>query len=334
MFDPKDDFSEIPSATVPAPVIDQAISWAVRIHSQAASRKDYEALAAWRARHPAHEIAWQRIQSVDRQFSVVPDATKPLANLTLEETFQRRNTSRRKILKIAALAVVAVGTGLLVDWPPRQPRAVYATDIGDRRSFDLDDGSRLMLNSDTRIEVDYSPIRRTIRLKKGEVYIETGTDSRSVWGRRGFWVETAHARLEAIGTKFNVCEETGRTWLHVSEGAVAVQLATGRVIFHAGDTIRLDTVRNRLERVSHPDHDPTAWRHGTIVARRMRLSDFVSRLNRHHTTKVRVVGEAANLLVSGVFQLDGPDALDRTLNAIASSLPVTIDRGKTGFVMH
>jgi ferric-dicitrate binding protein FerR (iron transport regulator) len=334
MFDPKDDLSEKPLKKVPDPIYDQAISWAVRIHSQTASPEDYEALAVWRKREPMHEIAWQRIQSVDRQFGAVPDEAKPLANLTLEKTFRKRTASRRKMLKIASLAAVAVGTGLLIDWAPWRQLAIYSTNLGVRRSVNLDDGSRLRLNSGTRIEIDYSPFKRTIRLKQGEVYIETGTDSASVWGYRGFWVETVHARLEAIGTRFNVCKETERTQLHVVDGAVAVQLATGRVIFHPGDTIWIDTGRNRLKRIDHLDHDPTAWIHGAIVARRMRLSDFAVRLNRHYATKVRVAGNVEDLLISGVFQLDGSDALHRTLNAIASSLPVKVDREKNGFVVH
>jgi transmembrane sensor len=140
--------------------------------------------------------------------------------------------------------------------------------------------------------------------------------------------------LEAIGTRFVVCEETERTRLHVVDGAVAVQLATGRVIFHPGETFWIDTGRNRLKRVDHLDYDPMAWIHGAIVAKRMHLSDFAMQLNRHHAAKVHVAENVADLSISGVFQLDGPEALDRTLNAVASSLPVKIDRKGNGFVVH
>lgn len=334
MLHPKTDQPHATPPPVPSCILDQAIAWAVKLHSGTVRPADVEACAAWRAREPLHETAWQRIQGVDQQLQAVPDGAGPLACLTLEHAFRNRSASRRRMLKFAALAAVAVGSGLLIHGSPWQRRATYATDLGIRRSIDLDDGSRLMLNSDTRIEIVYSPLRRTIRLKKGEVYIETGTDGASVLGRRGFWVETAHARLEAIGTRFGVCEETGRTRLHVADGAVAIQLATGRVIFHPGDTVWVDTARNHLNRVDQPDHDPTAWIRGAIVARRMRLDAFAAQLNRHHEVKVRVTGDAANLRVSGVFQLDGPDALDRTLNAVASSLPVNVSREGDSFELQ
>jgi transmembrane sensor len=239
-------------------IIDQAIAWAVKLHSGMAGPADIEACAAWRARDPMHEKAWQRIQTVDRQIGAVPDGAGPLACLTLKKTFHNRRTSRRHVLKVAALSAAIVGSGLLIHRSPWQRRESYSTDLGIRRSIDLHDGSHLMLNSDTRIDIAYSPLRRTVRLKRGEVYIETGADTTSMLGRRGFWVETAHARLEAIGTRFSVCEETERTRLHVTEGAVAIQLATGRIIVHAGETVWIDTVRNHIKRIDPLDHDPMA----------------------------------------------------------------------------
>ncbi|BBO90571.1 FecR family protein [Desulfosarcina ovata] len=322
------------ASQVPACIIDQAIAWAVKLHSGMAKQADVEACAAWRAQEPMHETAWQRIQTVDRQLEAVPDGAGALACLTLENAFRNRSASRRHALKLAALAVMAVGTGLLVTGLPWQRRAAYGTDFGVRRSIELDDGSRIMLSSNTRLEVAYSLFRRTVLLKQGEVYIQTGSDRESVWGRRGFWVETEHARLEAIGTQFNVCEETGQTRLHVTDGAVAIELPTDRVIFHAGDTVCIDTAGRHLKRVDHLDYDPMAWTRGAIVAKRMCLAEFAAQLNRYHNGKVQVRGDIADLRVSGVFQLDGPDALSRALNALSNTLPVDISREGAFFVVR
>ncbi|WP_419657189.1 FecR domain-containing protein [Desulfosarcina variabilis] len=298
------------------------------LHSGMAGPADIEACAAWRARDPMHEKVWQRIQTVDRQIGAVPDGAGSLACLTLEKTFSNRSTSRRHVLKIAAIGVAVIGSGLLIHRSPWQRRESHTTDPGIRQSIDLHDGSHLMLSSDTRIDIAYSPLRRMVRLKSGEVYIETGADTTSMWGRRGFWVETAHARLEAIGTRFSVCEETERTRLHVAEGAIAIQLVTGRIIVHAGETVRIDTVHNHIKRIDPLDHDPMAWIRGAIVARRMRLADFGEQLNRHLAMKVRVTKDVGDLRVSGVFQLEGPDALTRILNALASTLPIAVRREK------
>lgn len=329
----KNDSSQAPPPEVPIHILDQAIAWAVQLHSGLAKQTDKEACAAWRALEPLHEKAWQCIQTVDQQLEAIPGDARQVACLTLDNAFRNRGTSRRQVLKHVTLAAVAVGTGLLIGQTPWQQRKTFATDMGIRRSIHLHDGSRLLLNSNTRIDVIFSPLRRTIRLERGEVFIETGTDSKFIFGRRGFWLETGHARLEAIGTQFNVCEEINQTRLHVVEGAVAVQLAAGRLIFRPDDTVLIDTARNSLSRVDRQDHDPTAWTQGIIVARRMSLTDFAAQLNRYHEVKVRIAGDASDLCVSGVFQLDGPAALKRTLNALASILAVEVNREGDSFVV-
>ncbi|WP_198089205.1 FecR/PupR family sigma factor regulator, partial [Variovorax sp. E3] len=56
----------------PAELLDQAITWAVRLGSGSADRKIRDACGAWRAAHPAHEAAWQQVQSVEDAFRQVP----------------------------------------------------------------------------------------------------------------------------------------------------------------------------------------------------------------------------------------------------------------------
>ena len=318
---------------MPPQVLDQAVAWAVKLHSGTARPEDYEAFAAWRAREPMHEQAWQQIQAVDDELRSIPHGSNRVACRTLAQVCHNRSVTRRGVLRMAVLAAVAGGAGLLLRAAPWQQRAVYASPPGSRRSIVLDDGSRLLITGSTCLDAIFSPRHRVIRLKQGEVYIETGEDAASLMGRRTFRVETAHASLEALGTRFDVRAMADQTRLHVVEGTVAARLAHGRVIFRSGDTALIDMERNLLSRVDHLDHDPMAWTRGTIVAKRMRLDDFAAEFNRHHGAEVRIAGQAADLHISGVFQLDGPDAPERALDAVARTLPVTVSREGTSLVV-
>lgn len=331
MFDPKDDLSETYCTKVPDSILEKAISWAVRMHSQTASTKDIEALADWRAKDPIHEIAWQRIQSVDRQFGGVPEGASRVACMTLEKVYEQRCVSRRQMIKLAGLAVLAagtVGTGLLMSRQPWRQQTTVATVAGLRRSLDLDDGSHLVLSSATSVEIVYLPFRRTVRLAQGDVYIETGHDAASLFGRREFWVESAAVKLEALGTRFCVRRERQRVRLHVAEGAVAVRSGGGQATVHAGETVWIDPAIGRLRRIQCREFDPMAWVRGAIVAKRMSLVDFADELGRYYGVTITVSADATDLDVSGVFQLDGSNALTRNLNALASTLPVRIDQDR------
>jgi transmembrane sensor len=67
-----------------------------------------------------------------------------------------------------------------------------------------------------------------------------------------------------------------------------------------------------------------------LVARQMRLDAFAAALTRQLSQGVGCAPDAAALRVSGVFQLDGPDAVARALGALAATLPVRIGNMANG----
>lgn len=315
-------------AELPAEILDQAVAWVVRLSSGTASAADRAECEAWRAAHPMHEQAWRELEVAEDSLRVAASAG-PLAVTVLE----RRTCSnkpargRRTALHLLGLGVVGLVAGLLGQPLIVGERVRHATATGERRRIELADGTRLELNTGTEVEVSYSPWRRLIVLHHGEILLETGSDSAAPFGRRTFWVETVHARLEAIGTRFAVRSLSETTRLHVADGAVAIHTAhTSPAIARAGDTYVLGPAVAPV-RAPAPNLDPVAWAEGALVARRMPLPDFLAELSRHGSSALHCAPSAAGLRVSGVFQLDGPDPVRRALDALAQVMPVTIRYG-------
>lgn len=70
--------------------------------------------------------------------------------------------------------------------------------------------------------------------------------------------------------------------------------------------------------------DLTAWRQGNLVFRNRRLDEVLAEVSRYHDTRIRLQNETlGKLRVSGSFH---SAELDGSLNAIASILPVDIER--------
>lgn len=138
---------------------------------------------------------------------------------------QRRWTRR---LTIAALIFCLIGGGIL--WSS-QPVAVTA-DAGERTQVSLPDGSTVQLNGGTTLEYvrGFSSLpligssTRWVRLK-GEAFFSV------VEGQRPFRVETRNARVEVLGTAFNVRArsqgDTPETHVTLTSGRVQVQSAPG-----------------------------------------------------------------------------------------------------------
>ncbi|MHA6194529.1 FecR family protein [Pseudomonas wadenswilerensis] len=304
------------STDLPDEVIDQAITWLVRLESS-----DGEQIRAaclhWRQADPLHESAWQSLQHSDsafRSLAALPGLPANVARDTLERLADGGH-GRRQALKLLGLGAIVVAGG----WGLRERGyrgADYVTVIGERRTFTLADGTRLQLNTGTAVDVHFTGDRRLIVLHRGEIFIDTAKDS----ARRSFWVESPQARLQALGTAFGVREEGQGTRLRVEDGVVAIH-GRGEVHVGAGEEYLIDA--SGSQRVENSRMNASAWTRGQLVAKRMRLADLLEELSRYQRGWLGCDSSVAGLEVSGVFQLD---AIDRALAALGDSLPVLVQR--------
>ncbi|MDZ5604961.1 FecR family protein [Pseudomonas sp. RP23018S] len=308
---------EAPSAQV----VRRAIQWSLRLQAQPRDSSLFAQCERWRAQHPEHECAWQRVQTLsgelNAQFRALP--ASGVAVEVLEQSTQRLN--RRQALKLlSGLAVVGSGAWFARDVPAVQHwRADYATGVGQRGSFLLADGSRLQLNTDSAVDQHFTDRRRLIRLTRGEMLVEA--DTQPAHGPRpALQVQSAHGLFETLAGRFVVRQDDHETRLSVSAGSVLIRLAnTGSVEARPGQQYRVSSTQATL--VPHPDMDPSAWVEGLIVTRGMRLADFLAEVARYRRGQVACAADIADLRLSGVFRLQDTD---RLLAVLTQTLPVQV----------
>ena len=150
-------------------VVKQAIHWLLRLRNNHGNSRLSRQCEQWRAEHHEHELAWQRVQSLQAELShnlrAVPGAQVALN--TLENSAQ--GLGRRQALKLLSGALLlGSATWLAKDaslWP--QWSADYATATGERRGFQLPDGTRIELNTASAVDMDYTAQQRLIILTRG-----------------------------------------------------------------------------------------------------------------------------------------------------------------------
>ena len=76
---------------------------------------------------------------------------------------------------------------------------LYATKVGEQQLVVLDDGTRMTLNTDTRVRVEIGPDLRSVNVQAGEALFEVAKDP-----RRPFVVHVADSEVVALGTVFSV----------------------------------------------------------------------------------------------------------------------------------
>jgi transmembrane sensor len=122
----------------------------------------------------------------------------------------------------AAIAVIGIAIAVHILRPLLPVRAVadsqfYSTDIGEQRPVALADGSTVLLNTDSRLQVEYDAERREVHLLQGEAYFEVAHDS-----DKPFLVFVGSNIVRAVGTSFTVHIKKLDIEVIVTEGAVEV----------------------------------------------------------------------------------------------------------------
>ncbi|MBL0949929.1 MAG: FecR domain-containing protein [Pseudomonas sp.] len=290
-------------------ILAEAVDWHVRLNDSQADASIEHEWQAWLHADSRHVEAWRRLQQLQQRLAV----TSPqLAVAALQGARQ----GRRQALKVLGLLL---GVGV-VGWQGYRASplsADYATRVGERRRVMLADGSRLELNTDTRVDIHFDAAQRLIRLQQGEILVQTGQDARPLR------VQTGEGRIRALGTRFVVRQLNRATEVSVEEHAVEVQpnlatTATTRV--EAGQRL---TFNERQAGVVQTASNASAWTQGMLVAVDWRLDRLLGELSRYRHGYLGCVPEVAALRLSGAFQLDDDEAI---LASLEDALPIRVRR--------
>lgn len=294
--------------TVPPQVAKRAVEWMVELQEQPVPDALRHAWEQWRNSHPDHERAWQRIEAVNGKLRALGGPQHPAAATALLTP-----RSRRQAIKTLTLLVF---TGSLA-WtaeaqlPWRAWAADERTGSRKRRNLALSDGSKVAMNIGSAFDVDFDLSGRRLRLQAGEIVVSTAADA----ARRPFTVHTAQGTLRALGTRFAVRLYQAVTQVSVFEGSVELRPVGGAParVLHAGQQALFGT--DSIMPALAADEDSVAWTDGFLIAKGMRLRDFLAELNRYSEVPLSCAPEVAALRVSGSYRLDDPDLVLETLAA-------------------
>jgi transmembrane sensor len=227
----------------------------------------------------------------------------------------------RPWLAACAAAVIAVVGGVALLHPRPQPVAKlqtpapaklsYETAIGGQRRITLADGSTVILNTNSRLDLHFSADRRDVRLVRGEAYFDVVHDK-----ARPFTVYASHYVVRDIGTAFNVhLSRSGLVEVGVTKGSVEIMPASdgqgsGAVkslgILVAGHNMVLGQPVERAEVLSGADMGrKLAWRQGNLIYTGQPLREVLADISRYSDIKIELADPAlGELPVGGAFRTD------------------------------
>jgi transmembrane sensor len=228
-----------------------------------------------------------------------------------------KRTTRGLFLLAAVAVVIITGT---ITLGSLDSAADYRTAVGEAQTVMLKDGTRMSLNTDTRVRVEFGAKQRKVSIDGGEAGFEVAKDA-----QRPFVVRAGGSEVVALGTVFTVrltpsgpnAGESlavtlveGKVSLRAAADAGAGEVAPEKpLVMSPGERVRLAATggakasatqqmdRPRLEQV-------LAWKRNEAVFDKATLAEAVAEMNRYSRMPVVLVGDVAQAdwQISGQFR--------------------------------
>lgn len=302
----------------------QATRWFVRLRADDVSEAERQAWRQWLQASQAHRDAYARVENLWSSFgdfAASPDIGKRIVDATQPVAAPRRAhaTRRRWPAALAAtVALLAVGAfGALRFATPTE--AAYRTAVGERRSVQLDDGTRIDLDAGTQLSVRYDRGSRHVTLDQGRAFFQVAKDA-----ARPFDVVTDAGGVRALGTQFEVSQVAGAADVALYEGSVELRARSGiqppsrRLgVLVPGQQARLSGGGMHMRTALVAAGSRPGWLSGSLVFSDTPLAEAVAEFNRYSRTRVVIADPSLGAhRVSGVFRSDDVDGFIGALGEV------------------
>jgi transmembrane sensor len=333
-----------------------AADWHTRMDDPNTGALDRAQLDVWLSEDPEHAAAYKAIErmwdttrrmatdprilkfrheALSAASSPSPRARKGGQGVRL--SFSPIHVVRLRFLATAAAIVIVIGAAVialpllheygLAGKPSvagqKLDAGIFTTAVGERSSITLSDGSFIVLDTQSRIDVTYSPEQRRIRLVSGQAWFQVAHNP--TWP---FVVDAGDRRITALGTAFDVRLGSGEKKVQVTlvEGRVtveAIRSPLARLIRSAppasvlmpGDSLVVSDAEPVLSRQADVAKI-ASWRQGQLVFEGDTLDAAIAEVNRYSNTQIVLADPAlANLRVSGVFKVGHNRSFIETVTA-------------------
>lgn len=318
-------------------LMQQAIEWLVILRSGEISDRETHEFADWLSEDILHAQAFAKAedlltdaaiaaQSPRIASSALTDSNethrkKPSVSLEKPGHVNRRYSSTRFArwlavpLSLAAAWLVAVTLIL-----PEQSHIFddyisdYRTSTGELKDIQLADGSRLLLNTNTAVSVDYTDSLRHIILHHGQAQFTVAKAA-----NLPFEVGSGGLASRALGTVFEVYNPgSGEMHVTVQEHAVAVTIENKAHDKEIAQQTQIEVKEGQRLRYNSKGHLTTpetvnlaqanAWQQRRLFMNDRPLSELIAELDRYRTGRIFISDPSLKKLrITGAFSLANPD---------------------------
>ncbi|MGH8551378.1 MAG: FecR family protein [Methylococcales bacterium] len=296
---------------------DEALAWPIRNHSGEMTRAERREFAAWTRAGAEHREAYSEAEMLWNVAGHLRE--NPVTGLVRAAPDRVRPVTARRFASVAMASVAGLCLILFVSFGLHWRLLADRVTGVEPQIWTLTEGSRLHLDADTALSVDFAESERRIHLYRGACWFTVAQDS-----RRPLRVVSGNLSVTALGTEFLVDLSAEEPYVAVSEHAVEASANHRTMQIEQGEgwSFVSDAADWRIESVAQPSMRD--FRGGRLIVENRPLREVVVLLSRYRHGFLAIQDEElAEERISGVFDLHRPD---RALDALRQILPVKLIR--------
>lgn len=292
----------------------EAGAWIARLHGPGRTPALEAALRCWLGQSPLHAKEFELATDVWNESGALGQGGRPI--LPSGTRSHRRVKGYRPITTVVALCLMGLAW-VLYAWFD----STLATGVGEQKTVSLADGTRVTLNTNSRLQIHFDKRARTVILRSGEAYFNVAHNAH--WP---FIVVAGAHKVIAIGTSFMVrrAENADSMTVTLVEGRVAVaplrapdvlppEPVPEVTVLSPGERLRAQGARSGTIEAASIDQ-ATGWMRGQLMFDETPLREAAEEFNRYSTVKIKIgSAQAANISVGGVFRVGDSTSFARAV---------------------
>jgi transmembrane sensor len=291
-----------------ASAVAEAAAWIAMLHGPSRTSAAERGFQRWLAENPLHQKAFELATDAWNESTPVVQNAARVELVLPDQAHESRSRVWMKpaCASAAVAAVLMLFGGLYFFW--HEPSV--ATGVGEQRTRLLEDGSRILMNTATRLSIHYTEGERRIRLKSGEAQFDVAKNP-----NRPFVVMVSDRKVRALGTAFLVRHDPEKLAVTLLEGRVEVTRAAlggerpglvsgGAVTLAPGQRLTFRGGGGGSPKIDRPPlKQLTAWQQGKVDLDDLTLLEAIAEMNRYSPVSLEVAEPGlATIRLSGTVR--------------------------------
>ncbi len=288
----------------------QAMHWLTRLDSGPLSPEAQLEFQDWLNTSARHKEALERMSEFWGGLEVLEQLKDYSANEVVQLETRRDNDFFHRFVRkksvgaaLAAsfLAVCLYGVTQLNIFTQGAYSQQFATLVGEQSNIELPDGSKIILNTDSRISVSFDNSARQVQLLEGEAYFDVAHDP-----AKPFSVSTESGIVTAVGTAFSVRLHDHQINVLVTEGRVSLKSSAQElpaekvdkgeevrpIEVSAGQSIVFAQSANRIDVIAPAQIEKQVdWHDGFLAFKGETLEHIIGEVSRYTDMEIEISGE-------------------------------------------